>query len=56
MKNIIEDDVERLIDNNRSSVLAFAYNNKDRYLSDFIEMLSFLIIMIVCSIEKLLVN
>ena len=41
MKNMIEADVERLIDNNRSSVLAFAYNNKNRYLNDFIEMLSF---------------
>lgn len=41
MKNKIVDDIEHLIDNNRSSVLAFAYNNKNRYLSDFIKMLSF---------------
>ena len=41
MKNKIVDDVERLIDNNRSSVLAFAYKNKNRYLTDFIEMLSY---------------
>lgn len=41
MKNKIVDDIESLIDNNRSSVLAFAYNNKNRYFNDFIEMLSF---------------
>ena len=56
MKNIIEDDVERLIDNNRSSVLAFAYNNKDRYLSDFIEMLSFFDNYDSLLYKKLLVN
>ena len=41
MKNKIVDDIEHLIDKNQSSVLAFAYNNKNRYLTDFIEMLSF---------------
>ena len=42
MKNKIVDDIEHLIDNNKSSILAFAYNNKNRYLTNFIEMLSFL--------------
>ncbi len=41
MKNKIVDDIEHLIDKNQSSVLAFAYNNKNTYLTDFIEMLSF---------------
>ena len=56
MKNKIVDDIESLIDNNRSSVLAFAYNNKNRYLNDFIEMLSFFDNYDSLLYKKLLVN
>ena len=56
MKNKIVDDIEHLIDKNQSSVLAFAYNNKNRYLTDFIEMLSFFENYNSLLYKKLLVN